>query len=369
MADKNKAPKPIKPEKPAKIKPEKVKKERTKAEKPVKVKKEKPEKVKVETAKAVSRVDSQQAAATGKKPKKQRKKMSYEKKKGYVGLMFILPWLVGFLMFFLVPIITSIQFSLNDVAVLDNYNLTWNNFSNYKDMFASGAAFPQNLTASLLELIINVPIILVFSLFVAVLLNRKFIGRGIARAVFFLPVIVTTGVVMSAFNGTGAGDTNKVFSGDVSNGVLFSAFDAKDLLYDLGLNEQITGYMAMIADRIFDVIWNSGIQILLFLAALQSISPALYEACDVEGATAWEKFWLITFPSVSPIILVNIVYTIVDTFSNPSNPVLAQINNSINVSFNYGVAAAMSWVYFAIILLIIGLVFLLLKRFIFYSVD
>lgn len=369
MADKNKAPKPIKPEKPAKIKPEKVKKEKVKPEKPIKEKKEKKEKVKVELAQPVVRVDAESSADTAKKPKRQRKKMAYEKKQGFVGFMFILPWLIGFLVFFLVPIITSIQFSLNEVAVLDGYKLTWNNFDNYVSIFSSGATFLKNLTASFTELLINVPIILVFSLFVAVLLNRKFIGRGIARAVFFLPVIVTTGVVMSAFNGTGAGDTSKVFEGDVSNGVLFSAFDAKELLFELGLDDRITFYMSTVADRIFDVIWNSGIQILLFLAALQSISPALYEACDVEGATAWEKFWLITFPSVSPIILVNIVYTIVDTFSNPSNPVLAQINSSITVTFNYGVAAAMSWVYFAIILLIIGAVFLVLKKFIFYSVD
>ena len=211
------------------------------------------------------------------------------------------------------------------------------------------------------------PIILVFSLFVAVLLNRKFIGRGIARAVFFLPVIVTTGVVMTAFNG--ASDTSAVFEGDVSNGIMFSTMNATEVLSSLGLGEQITGYMIAISDRIFDVVWDSGIQIILFLAALQSISPALYEACDVEGATAWEKFWLITFPSVSPIILVNVVYTIVDTFSDPSNAVLSQVDGLVTATFDYGKAAAIVWVYFAIILAIIGLVFLICKKLIFYSVD
>ncbi len=296
---------------------------------------------------------------------KRKRGISYEKKQGFVGFMFTLPWFLGFIMFFLVPAIKSVQFSFSDIAIFENYKTTWNNFQNYKNILTGGAEFLQNLSTSFTELLINVPIILIFSLFVAVLLNRKFIGRGVARAVFFLPVIVTTGVVMTAFNG--GADSSKVFEGEVSNGILFSTVNATDLLVNLGLNKEITGYLTQVADRIFDVVWDSGIQIILFLAALQGISPALYEACDVEGATAWEKFWLITFPNVSPIILVNIVYTIVDTFSDPSNPVLAQIDEKITTVFDYGTASAMVWVYCLLILAILGLVFLLLKKLIVYE--
>ena len=293
--------------------------------------------------------------------------ISYEKKQGFVGFMFVLPWFIGFLMFFFVPAIKSSQFSLSDVKIFENYATEWNNFSNYINIFTKNVKFIQNLSSTFTSLAVNVPVILVFSLFIAVLLNRKFVGRGLARAVFFLPVIVTTGVVMSAFNG--ASDTSKVFDGEVSNGILFSTMNATEVLKQLGLSEQITGYMIMVSDRIFDVVWDSGIQIILFLAALQGISPALYEACDVEGATAWEKFWLITFPNVSPIILVNVVYTIVDTFSDPSNPVLSQIEGLITGTFDYGTAAAMVWVYFVIVLAIIGLVFLICKKLVFYEVD
>ena len=134
-------------------------------------------------------------------------------------------------------------------------------------------------------------VILIFSLFVAVLLNRKFPGRGLVRGIFFLPVIVTTGVVMTTFNSTS--DANAVLEGEVSNGVLFEVADATEFLTSLGLGDQMTEYMTLVADRIFDVVWDSGIQILLFLAALQSISPSLYEASDVEGASAWETFsWM-----------------------------------------------------------------------------
>jgi len=297
--------------------------------------------------------------------KKKRRGIAYEKKQGFVGFMFTLPWFLGFIMFFLVPAVKSIEFSFSDIAIFENYKTTWNNFYNYKNILSSGADFLKNLSTTFTELLINVPIILIFSLFVAVLLNRKFIGRGVARAVFFLPVIVTTGVVMTAFNG--GADSSKVFEGEVSNGILFTTMNATDLLANLGLNADITKYLTQVADRIFDVVWDSGIQIILFLAALQGISPALYEACDVEGATAWEKFWLITFPNVSPIILVNIVYTIVDTFSDPSNPVLAQINDKITTVFDYGTASAMVWVYCLLILAILGIVFFVLKKLIVYE--
>lgn len=322
------------------------------------VKKEK--KVKTKKEKAPKKASSDKG--TGK-----RKRISYEKKQGFVGFMFTLPWLIGFLMFFFIPAIKSINFSLSDVKIFENYATVWNNFGNYINIFKNNPKFLQNLSSTFGDLAINVPIILVFSLFVAVLLNRKFIGRGVARAVFFLPVIVTTGVVMTAFNG--ASDTSAVFDGNVSNGILFTTMNATEVLGSLGLSPEITMYMTQVADRIFDVVWDSGIQIILFLAALQSISPALYEASDVEGATAWEKFWLITFPSVSPIILVNIVYTIVDTFSDPSNAVLSQIDSLITTTFDYGTASAMVWVYFVIVLAIIGLVFLVCKKLIFYSVD
>jgi len=324
-------------------------------------KKIKPAKVKKE--KAVKET----AIKTANQGKKKKRGISYESKQSFVGFMFVLPWFIGFLMFFFVPAIKSIQFSFSDVKIFEDYATEWNNFYNYTHIFLRNAKFLQNLSKTFGDLAVNVPILLVFSLFVAVLLNRKFIGRGIARAVFFLPVIVTTGVVMTAFNG--ASDSSKVFEGDVSNGILFTTMNSTAILTELGLPAEITNYMIQISDRIFDVVWDSGIQIILFLAALQGISPALYEASDVEGATAWEKFWLITFPNVSPIILVNVVYTIVDTFSDPSNPVLSMVDNLITTSFDYGTAAAMTWVYFIIVLAIIGLVFLVCKKLIFYSVD
>lgn len=286
-------------------------------------------------------------------PKK--RTISYESKQAFSGFMFVLPWFLGFLMFFAVPCFQSLKFSFSKVAVLDNYKTEFIGIDNYKELLGKSASFLQALTETMTELFVNVPVVLIFSLFVAVLLNRKFVGRGLVRGIFFLPVIVTTGVVMTTFNATS--DANAVLEGDVGNGVLFQVSNATDFLTSLGLNEKLTEYMTMVADRIFDVVWDSGIQILLFLAALQGISPSLYEASDVEGATAWETFWLITFPNVAPIILVNIVYTIVDTFGDTDNRVMQEINKMINSTLNFGGAAAASWTFFIVILGVIAIVF------------
>ena len=289
----------------------------------------------------------------GKKGK--RRGISYESRQAFTGFMFVLPWFIGFLLFFAIPCFQSLQFSFSKVAVFDGYACSWVGLDNYISLLTSGATYLQALTKTLTDLLVNVPVILIFSLFVAVLLNRKFVGRGLVRSIFFLPVIVTTGVVMTTFQSTG--DANEVMQGDVNSGVMFQAGNATEFLLSLGLNETLTEYMSMVADRIFGVVWDSGIQILLFLAALQGISPSLYEASNVEGATAWETFWLITFPNVAPIILVNIVYTIVDTFSSTDNRVLKQIDTLINVTFNFGEAAAASWTFFLVVLVLIGVVF------------
>ena len=290
-----------------------------------------------------------------KKSKSRKQLISYESSQAFAGFMFVLPWFIGFLLFFAIPCFQSLQFSFSKVAVFEGYRCEFIGFENYFEILAGGATFLQALLKTLEDMAVDVPVVTIFSLFVAVLLNRKFVGRGLVRGIFFLPVIVTTGVVMTTFNSTG--DANAVMEGTVNNGVMFEVANASEFLTTLGLNESLTKYMTDIADRIFSVVWDSGIQILLFLAALQSISPSLYEASDVEGATAWETFWLITFPNVAPIILVNIVFTIVDSYNDTDNRVLMEIDSLINKIFNFGGAAAASWIFFLVILALIGIIF------------
>lgn len=290
--------------------------------------------------------------------KKKRGGISYEQRQGFVGFMFVLPWFMGFLFFFLQPLLMSLNFSFSHISLFDNYATTWAGTEYYINALKN-ADFVQRLTTTLSDLLVNVPVVIVFSLFVAVLLNRKFIGRGIARAIFFLPVIVTTGVVMKAFNSTS--DASAVMQGNMANGTLFAMPDATDIFVNSGLPAGVLDYMTKVSSKILNIIWQSGIQILLFLAALQGISPSLYEASDVEGATGWETFWMITFPSVSPIIIINVVYTIIDSFSSNDNHLLILIDDMIG-RFDFATASAMSWIYFVVIFVIIGLVYFVLQK-------
>ncbi len=320
----------------------------------IKIKASKKKVVSSEETKKAKKVDP-----TLPKFKKKRGGISYEQRQGFVGFMFVLPWFMGFLFFFLQPLLMSLNFSFSEISMFNNYATKWIGAQNYLDALRKEPDFVQKLTTTLGDLLVNVPVIIVFSLFVAVLLNRKFIGRGLVRAIFFLPVIVTTGVVMKAFNAES--DASAVMQGEAAKGTLFAVTDATELLNNTGLPAGVLEYMTKVSDRIFNIIWQSGIQILLFLAALQGISPSLYEASDVEGATGWETFWLITFPSVSPIIIVNVVYTIIDSFSSNDNVLLILIENKIG-NFDFATASAMSWMYFILIFIIIGLVYIVLQK-------
>jgi ABC-type sugar transport system permease subunit len=208
----------------------------------------------------------------------------------------------------------------------------------------------------------------VFSLFVAVILNQKFKGRTFARAVFFLPVIIATGPVFNIINGNMASTGN-------SDASQFSTMFSTDLLGELmeflgiyGISDSVQSTIETISDNIFGIVWNAGIQILMFLSALQNIPVSAKEAAQIEGATAWEYFWKITLPNVSPMILTCFIFTIIDSFTDPNNVVMGRISD-LQMDWKYGEASAMAWIYFSIVLVAIGIVTLILNKFIYYEVD
>ena len=220
----------------------------------------------------------------------------------------------------------------------------------------------------LLETLWKTPLVLIFSLFIAVILNQKFRGRTLARAIFFLPVIIATGPVYKIINGdmsstgnTGASQFSTMFSTDLVGELL-------QFLGIYGLSDNMSTMISTVADNIFGIVWASGIQILIFLAALQNIPPSAREAAQVEGATAWEYFWKITFPYVSPFILANLIFTVIDSFTSPTNTVMGRIL-AMKEDWKFGEASAMAWIYFAIVLAAIGLVTFIVNKFIYYEVD
>lgn len=296
-------------------------------------------------------------------------KLSYEKRKALYGYGFISLWLVGTLFFFLVPMIKSFWYSFNEVSIgtgkmvtsfvgLDKYAFVLNADPNY-------TTYLKNM---LLETLWKTPLVLIFSLFIAVILNQKFRGRTLARAIFFLPVIIATGPVYKIINGdmsstgnTGAAQFSTMFSTDLVGELL-------QFLGIYGLSDNMSTMISTVADNIFGIVWASGIQILIFLAALQNIPPSAREAAQVEGATAWEYFWKITFPYVSPFILANLIFTVIDSFTSPTNTVMGRIL-AMKEDWKFGEASAMAWIYFAIVLAAIGLVTFIVNKFIYYEVD
>ncbi len=305
-------------------------------------------------------------------------KIPYERRKSLYGYGFIALWLVGTILWFLKPMIESLCYCFMDNATLKpevgGMNKQWLPFAdfgwiaNFKYAFAVDPSYKQKLLEVLKDTALTTPMILVFSLFIAVILNQEFKGRGFARAIFFLPVIIATGPVYNIINGdiasTGA-DSGAQFS------TLFQTDIVDELLAFLGvmnISDSLSEVINTVTTDIFGLVWSSGIQILIFLAALQNIPPSAKEAASMEGATAWEYFWKITLPYVSPMILANFIYTVIDSFTATDNDVMSRVLEK-QLEWDYGYAAAMAWSYFAIVMIVVGIITVIINKFIFYEVE
>ena len=280
------------------------------------------------------------------------------------GVWFIMPFIIGFLVFMLMPLIQSLQFSLSNVTLVpgQGYSLVWNNFQNYKYALGFDTTFNQNLLDESGKMVINTIATLVLRFVLAVILNQKFRGRTLARAIFFLPVILSSGVLAGIEQTSQTFNMLAAVSEETANssGINLSA-SLQNLLSVSGVGSGVFKIVFDMIDAIYDVVMASGIQIIVFLTGLSAISPSLYEAANVEGCTAWEAFWKITFPIMSPLLLVNTIYTIIDFFMKSSNSVMEHIN-TLQMNSKYGEASAQSWIYFGVALAFIGLSALIISK-------
>lgn len=292
---------------------------------------------------------------------RKRKPMSLARRASWTGRLFVLPFYIGFIVFFAKPLLESLWFAFNNVSIeLGGYGYDFVGLSHIRYIFTEDLDYSKNLLTSVGNLLWQTPIIVLISLFIAIILNSKFHGRTFVRAVFFLPVIVVTGTVTLIIQSDTAA-SGVLSGGVVASGTIQYSTALQDMLVNAGLNSKMVEMFTTVSDAMFNLLWKTGIQMIIFLAGLQSISPSLYEASSIEGATAWENFFMITVPMISPMILVNLVYTIVDSFTDANNLVITQMT-AVSRSLNLGRAAAMSWVYFLIIAVVLGLVMLIYKR-------
>lgn len=320
--------------------------------------------------------------------KKKRKSSSLIERRDRLGWIFILPFLIGLVFLYASVIWESFTYSFATYRTIPatkggGYELDFVGFDNFSSQLmkvvdgnTEGKTYLELIFTSFATQIVDIVIIIMFSLFIAVLLNQKMIGRTAFRAIFFIPVVVGAGIIakidatageildsMSSLEGIDMGTAN---GGEGSSG-LVSAMDVNMLLGSLGLPTTFTEMIIGLVESIYSIVNRAGVQMLIFLSGLQSISPAIYESCSIDGATGWESFWKITFPMLSPMILVNAFYTIIDSFTAESNEVMQAI---IGISPNgvpNGEQSALAWTYFGIVIVALLLVALIFKNFVFYN--
>jgi ABC-type sugar transport system permease subunit len=305
---------------------------------------------------------------------KKRKIVSLDRKKARAGWVFVLPFVIGFVLVYLPIIWNSIYMSFHSLHIVTGggFTLEFVGLENYSKALFEDPGFVQTLVTGLGELAFDIPAILIFSLFMAVLLNQKMAGRGVFRAIFFIPVILSTGI-MEAIEGQNILGTmmegTESIDGSQTSAAnqIVSVMDIERLFSSMKMGKELLTVVVSIVNQIYDIVNRSGVQMLIFLAGLQSISPAIYEACRIDGCTAWETFWKITFPMISPMILVNGVYTIIDSFTTNSNSVMAYINSVYQGSEGQVLSSAMAWMYFLIVMVILAAAVGIFSAFVFYQ--
>ncbi|MBO4696609.1 MAG: sugar ABC transporter permease [Lachnospiraceae bacterium] len=283
------------------------------------------------------------------------------------GYMFILPFIIGFVLFLLIPLVSSLYMSFTEVDALgkQGFTYTWIGLKNYNEVFFINEKYVPNLLTQLKNMALFVPGILVFSFFMAVLLNQDFHGRTFVRAVYFLPVILSSGIMVGLeTNNSLLSSMKDLIEADTSSVSITKTLES--ILLTGQSASKFFQYVIDLVNQVYDIAIASGIQIIIFLSGLQTISPSMYEAAKIEGCTAWESFWKITFPMISSMILVNMVYTIVDFCTKSNSDLMTLITNTLYMNFEYGLTAAMSWVYFVIIMGILGILSFILTRWVYY---
>ncbi len=310
------------------------------------------------------------------KAPKKRKIASLERKKARAGWIFVLPFVLGFILVYLPIIIDSVTYSFCEMKVVGGGSkpvFEFVGWANYKNALLENPDYVSTLLKGLADMVFDIPMILIFSLFMAILLNQKMAGRAVFRAIFFIPVILSTGVMESIEAGNILGEYMEGAegiedgSGQSTASEIVSSMDVERMFSGMAVGQGLVEYVTTAINNIYDIVNRSGVQMLIFLAGLQSISPAIYESVQIDGASSWETFWKITFPMISPMILVNAVYTVIDSFTTDSNVIMTFIANQYNQPNGNVISSAMAWMYFLIVIAIIALVAGIFSAFVFYQ--
>lgn len=295
--------------------------------------------------------------------KKKKKPSSFYRRQDRWALIMMIPWIIGVVFFFLKPLVEVCIYSFNDITLdLDGLHQTWAGIANYVYVLRTHATFYQDLITTFAQALPNTVLIIFFSLFAAVLLNGKFKFRGAARVLFFLPIVLATDMINVELSAVSLESLDADSSMNTLNGAMMIV---NFLVTSMGMPVDIISVMMGVISNVFETIKLSGVQILIFLAGLQSVSPSMYEVAKMEGATTYETFWKVTLPTVSPLIMTNVVYTLTDNLMRTD--LINLIQNTAFRQAQYGYSAAMSVSFLVCTLVVIGVVCLILGKVVFYN--
>ena len=299
--------------------------------------------------------------------KKAKRLAGLEKRKAISGYIFIAPFIIGFLVFMVKPFIDSLLMSFQLVELSgDGYTRTFNGLTNYNYVFNVDSEFNRLLTEEMIRMVIYTIAIIVFSFFISIILNQKFKGRGLVRAVFFLPVILSSGVILGLEDNNQYMQVMKDTVEATTQGISVSAA-VESILKTMDVGGAVFDKVFEVIDNIYDVAISSGMQIIIFLSGLQTISSSMYEAASIDGCTKWESLWKITFPMISSLFLVNWIYTVVDFCMRSDNQVISRVQFTMITNLRYDYASAMAWVYFAVVVLFVGITSLIISKVVYYN--
>ena len=282
----------------------------------------------------------------------EKKKSLLSKRRESGGYIFILPWFIGALIFFIYPFIQSIYFAFCDLTFSEKGLVKkFTGLENFRVVFFENPEVFQKLVDSVTQMLTELVLIITLSFILSIILNQNFHGKTFARAVFALPLIVSSGVLLSIFK-------TSIFSQSqeaIAETTVFQASGVQAMLESAGVGQGLINTIVGWVNSLVDMLWKSGVQIIVFLSGIQSIPPSYYEVCDIEGATAWQRFWRVTFPIMMPFCFLNIIYTIIDSFTYQSNSVMLQIIQYFS-NLQYAFSNALALAYFVVIIIIIGII-------------
>jgi ABC-type sugar transport system permease subunit len=267
------------------------------------------------------------------------------------------------------PLLESFRMVFSRVRIdpiRNGFAMEFTNLDNLRRVHMVEPEYNRLLTEEVRRMVLIVPAIPIFRLFVALILNQQFKGRSFVRAVFFLPVILSSGIMvgLETNNALLQSMAELIREGNLVKSSITGVLE--EILVSEGAASDFMAYVFSIINQIYNIAMASGIQIIIFLSALQTIPPSMFEAAEIEGATGWECFWKITFPMVSSMILVNVVYSVVDFLIKTDNRVMNKLNAALRASLDFSFSTTMAWVYFLVVLIIIGTALGLISRKVYY---